>query len=92
MISFATTLEDAKLIGQIVRRAEHLAIDAKISFDRMSMNMDLTACHANGNPLKLQLLLEADNFNFSHDVFGISNHINRKTGLLEDCFSPRFSC
>ena len=53
--------------------------------------MDLTACHANGNPLRLAELLAADDGNFAHDIFGINRHLNRQTGELMDCFSPRYS-
>jgi hypothetical protein len=40
-------------------------------------------------PLDLDKLLTADDFNFSHDVFGIARHINRRTGEIEDFFVPR---
>lgn len=53
--------------------------------------MDITAVHANGNPLKLAELLATDDFNFTHDVFGITRHIDRETGKLGGCFVPRFS-
>lgn len=57
----------------------------------MDISMDVTAAHANGNPLRLHALLAADDFNFAHDVFGIHRHMNRDTGELGDCFVPRFS-
>lgn len=53
--------------------------------------MNITACHANGNPLRLEALLEADDFNFAHDVFGIDRHIYRETGHLMNFFRPRYS-
>lgn len=53
--------------------------------------MDLTAVHANGNPMRLADLLAADDFNFAHDIVGISRFLDRNTGRLTDCFSPRFS-
>lgn len=57
--------------------------------DKMDVQMDVTACHANGCPLDLKKLLDADDFNFAHDIFGINQHINRKTGKLERFFVPR---
>jgi len=57
----------------------------------MDADMDVTACHANGNKLDLAGLLAADDFNFSHDVFGIYRHIDRDTGKLGNCFRPRYS-
>lgn len=51
--------------------------------------MDLAATHANGCKLDLDKLLAFDNFNFAHDVFGIREHLDRKTGKLKDFFLPR---
>jgi len=60
--------------------------------DRLGLEMDLTACHLNGNPLRLHDMLNAANiFDFAHDIFGIMDHIDRTTGKLLNCFSPRFS-
>lgn len=80
MIKWATNKEDMKL-------AEGLGFQ----YDQMAAIMDIDACHNNGNPLKLQKLLDADDFNFAHDVFGIRQHIDRHTGQLLDCFVPRYS-
>jgi hypothetical protein len=55
------------------------------------VQMDLAACHCNGCPLQLTELLDADDFNFSHDIFGIRRHLNRTTGKLDDRFLPRFA-
>lgn len=85
--SFECSREDSKLISAIVERTSRL----QKGIDRLTVEMDLTACHANGNPLRLADLLKADDFNFKHDVFGIVCHIDRDTGHLTDCFSPRFS-
>lgn len=85
--SFKCSHEDRALISKIVERA----IKRDRTIDAMALNMDITACHANGNPLRLASLLTADEFNFWHDVGGISRHINCVTGQLENCFSPRFS-
>lgn len=57
---------------------------------RIRWHMDLIATH-NSNPLDLERLLAADDFNFIHDVYGIARHIDRETGELGGCFSPRFS-
>ena len=85
-ISLSTTKPDSELIGRIVDRALGLRIG-----DRMSIHMDITATHCNGNPLRLADLLAADDFNFQHDVCGINRHLNRDTGKLMDHFIPRFS-
>jgi hypothetical protein len=89
--SFSTSAEDAKLIRLIVDRAmEHRGAVAA-GLDRMCLSMDITAAHCNGNPLRLLELLNADAFNFTHDVFGIVRHIDRETGKLGGCFRPRFT-
>lgn len=90
-ISFDVTKDDARIIGQVVKRAVKVLAQQGVTADVLSMHMDITACHASGCKLKLAELLAADDFNFGHDVFGISRHINRETGQLEDCFVPRFA-
>jgi uncharacterized protein YxjI len=90
-ISFKTSREDARLIGEIAQRAVKLAESARIEYHELDAHMDITACHVNGCRLRLRKLLTADDANFGHDVFGIRRHINRTTGRLEDCFLPRFA-
>ena len=87
-VSFDVTKAEAILIGKIVARAKS---HTRQSFDGCSMNMDITACHANGCPLRLQEFLDADDFNFSHDFWGIVQHIDRKTGQMSNHFLPRFT-
>ena len=53
--------------------------------------MDITACHANGCPLRLSDFLNADDFNFFHDAHEICLNIDRETGQLRNGFLPRFS-
>lgn len=91
VVSFNVSRADAKRIGKIVDRAMALANGFNIQIERMDLSMDITATHANGCPLDLADLLLADNFNFTHDVFGIRRHMNRDTGRLGDCFVPRFA-
>lgn len=56
--------------------------------DRMSAEMDIMAAHLVCR-MNLDKLLSADDFNFFHDVFGIMENINRKTGKIDNCFMPR---
>jgi hypothetical protein len=90
-ISFKANREEMRLITAIVTRAHEMGLVKLNGYDHMTCDMDLTACHANGNPLRLADLLAADDFNFSHDICGIARHIDRETGELKNCFSPRFS-
>ena len=91
MISFKATRDEHKTITNIAQRANAMAKEVGIDYPVLEAHMDISACHANGCPLKLTELASADNFNFAHDVFGIRRHIDRETGQLQDCFSPRFS-
>jgi hypothetical protein len=87
-VRFDVSPDDAALITRIVRRA---AEDYPGVFDRMDLSMDLTACHANGCPLDLAAFANGESFDFAHDVGGISQHMDRRTGQLRDCFLPRFA-
>jgi hypothetical protein len=89
-INFDVTKEEMQLISKIGKRALQ-RIEIRNLVDSISLNMDITATHKNGNPLRLNDFLNADDFNFFHDIYGILNHLNRETGKLENCFSPRFS-
>ena len=88
--NFDVSTDDAALIAKIVVRAcSMLNLEEQLGSSRLELAMDLTACHANGTTLKLKELLEAPKFDFVHDIAGISNHIDRATGQLRDCFLPR---
>lgn len=94
-ISFKTTKSEAAAISHIVDRAEKIlkreVPNAAADFDRMSARMDITAAHANGSPLDLTRLCDADDFNLLHDFLGIQRHLDRSTGRLSGHFVPRFA-
>jgi len=91
MISFKVTPEEYDLIQRIAERADkELFRPHDIDQSVLDTTMDLSATIAQGCPLRLQELLDADAGNFAHDVAGIRRHINRETGELEDFFLPRF--
>jgi hypothetical protein len=88
--------DDFRLIERIADRAvlferEHNRSGAARRGAKLHHQMNVSAVHASGNPLRLQDLLDADDFNFAHDVFGIDRHLDRDTGELQNFFSPRFS-
>lgn len=91
MINWHVEENDRSRIMEIAKRAETLAKKHGVELSRRDLMMDLTACHANGNPLDLPGLQMADDGNFGHDVFGINRHIDRNTGKLLHCFVPRYS-
>ena len=87
MVQFAKlTKAEHKIVIGIADRA----ISAGIYKNRLDADMDISAVHATC-PLRLMDLLEADQFNFAHDMYGIHRHLNRQTGELDDLFLPRFA-
>ena len=90
-LTFECTSEDFYLIGKITQRCYEMAKAHGVEIDYMICQMDITACHCNGTPLKLLQLLMSDNGDFAHDFCGIGNNIDRSTGKLLNFFVPRFS-
>jgi len=90
-INWTAPKEEKMLIIKIAKRAAEMAKDADIEYELIDAQMDIAATHLNGTPLDLERMLEADDANFGHDVFGIRRHINRTNGQLEDCFLPRMT-
>jgi hypothetical protein len=90
-INWTASDQDIPLIQKIATRAVRMAEDYGTEYDKLDCVMDITACHLNGTPLKLEALLKADDFNFSHDVFGIRRHMDRETCKLGGFFLPRFT-
>jgi len=87
MIKWDATQEEMTLIKKIAKRG----FCRQLYADILSLSMDISATHLNGCPLKLEELLAADDFNFFHDIYGIHNNLDRKTGQLKNCFLPRFA-
>lgn len=86
MISFNTTKDEAMTIHAIAKRAAH-----EIGGDLLDWDMDVTAVHANGTPLRLDDLADCGVLDFAHDLCGIRRHIDRTTGKLTYGFLPRFA-
>lgn len=91
MLNFNVTKKEARLISAIADRASAELFKGCTLQTVLDTEMDITATHANGCPLKLDELLAARPFDFAHDVGGIRRHIDRNTGQLRDCFLPRFA-
>lgn len=79
------TEDERKIIRKIVERArvEHPEIDG------LTLELDITVVHVY-KPLRLQELLMADDSDFWHDLMGIAQHVDRKTGEIGDNFSLKF--
>ena len=83
--------DDSLYIRAIIERFERITQGAWPQ-GRLSLLMDLEACHCNGCALDLQGLLEnARDEDLVHDVAGIARHLNCSTGKLEDLFYPRYA-
>lgn len=89
-VSFSISSADRVLVNKIVDRAVRMKLAGpKHWYSKLTARMDLTATHANGCKLDLDRLLNADDFNFIHDIAGIAKHIDRSTGRLDGIFLPR---
>ena len=80
-VNFDCSHEELMLLDEITDRA--------LGDIKLKMGMDIIACHANGCQLDLKKLLTFEDADFFHDINGISEHINRNTGKLENFFLPR---
>lgn len=82
----ATSSTEDTLICRIADRAVELGLfDVGASAAAM-----ISFCHRRVQPLRLQELLYAKNFDFVHDVAGIAKHLSRDTPDLGG-FLPRYS-
>lgn len=79
--------EDAALIEAIADRCIATGCDG---LDRKTILRELTLCHLNACPLRLEAMMNGDLFNLAHDVYGIHAHLNHKTGKLDNLFVPRY--
>ena len=84
---FDITKKDQTLLDIILEMIRAVSPKTNI-FD---IEMDLIACHLNGNRLDFEKLMWFDEFDFFHDLLGIQRHMDRNTGKLKNCFSPRSS-
>ena len=90
-MKFIKNKEDVLLCKLIACRAVKLSKKQGFKYPLLDMEMDISACHSNGCRLNLIELLLADDATFAHDVFGISRHLDRRTGRLTNCFVPRLA-
>lgn len=82
------TKEKIMTMFAIAKRAEELGA---LRTDRISLKMDLEIFD-NEVGLKLDELLNANEFDFVHDIVGIQNHVDRQNmTLLDNQFLPRYA-
>lgn len=81
-------LRDLRLI--LARTAA--ALDERIDSEGiMGLGFTLIVVHRHQCPLRLRDLAAADEFNFWHDVGGITRHFDPDTRRLRHGFWPRFA-
>jgi hypothetical protein len=101
-INWKISDHDRDLIDKIVKRVvgmysyplENPLAKPRSSYtadQQRKLYMDLQAVHGNGCPLDLAALLAGSPWEFTHDIAGIGEHIDRTTGKLLNCFVPRFA-
>lgn len=79
-------IDDMDIIAAIAKRA----VKGDKRYVQIDTMMDISCVH-DAEPLELSNLLKARDTDFWHDIHGISKNLNRESGELENCFSPRFS-
>lgn len=90
MVNFdEMTDQQGELLKAIADRAQKLSLIDGSKDAHTDICMDIWATHSNDVKLNINKLLEADDFNFAHDINGIRGHIDRTTGKLTKGFLPR---
>lgn len=85
-------MNDSTLIRHISLRAVDLlkrAHDVDVPPEYIASELWLV--HDSICRLLLQQLLDADDYNFAHDIGGIHRHLDVAGMTLRDCFVPRFA-
>lgn len=84
-------LNPSKFEGWLIKKITHRAMATFVfKMKKSSLEMDLLLAHAIFN-LRLEDLLESDLSDFTHDILGIINNIDRRHMCFNNCFLPRFS-
>lgn len=87
MIKWEATKEELLKMSEIYNRYKKMIGSG--GRPKMDFIMDIEATHCNGCPIDLDKLLDTPDFDFMHDIAGITNCLDRETGKLKDCFLPR---
>jgi hypothetical protein len=77
--------KDFDTIDLIVERTIKLHANQS---DQVTLFIDLMKCHDEVT-LDLEKLLNFPVGDFLHDIYGIQQYMDRRTGILKDCFLPR---
>lgn len=80
-------MKESDLIMCIVKRAQKMRIAIG---DPLTQFLDIENAHKQFK-LRLEEMTNGDDINFGHDFCGIQQHMNRRTGRIEDLFVPRYA-
>ena len=85
-------MKDKERMLKYVAICERAENDGLYNGERIKLLMDIESADKVFN-LRLDDWLNADGFNFAHDIYGIMNNINRSTFPATDfgLFVPRFA-
>jgi hypothetical protein len=91
----ALTEEMRRHIGhafQLCREPKVLAVAMRA---RLDLNLPMAKTYQDLTTLETPMdwdgLLNSDDLNFAHDLYGIRAHLQTRTGKLIDCFLPRYA-
>jgi hypothetical protein len=83
--------EENALIRQIAYRAEMMFTRRGTKVSYTFIESEVSLVHHEICRLRLKELLEADEWNFAHDIVGIHDHIDILDGSFRNGFSPRYA-
>ena len=87
MIDWSKSTVDTKTLIAIMDKCEEFTGSW---VERSSVMMDLTTADI-AMDIDWDAMLEAGGYDMMHDVCGIVQHLDRKTGEIKNFFRPRFS-
>ncbi len=94
-LNFNVSTYEGYLILRVAQRAMSLGIRTHSRYalctEEQQWVRDIVLCHNHGCPLMLAELLAASADEFTHDMIGIRDFLNRNTGKLEGIFHPRYA-
>lgn len=80
-INWTASIDDADKMFAIATRAwRSPSVRDLYNGNKLTLLMDLNACHCNGTPLRLADFVAAGDGDFFHDVAGIAVNMDRETG------------
>lgn len=82
---------DPKVFNAVVDRAMDMFQRHGTPVPEKTLRMDLMVVEMSDCGLDFDGLLKATPFDFSHDIVGIVQHMDRENMKLGGCFTPRYA-